>query len=276
MQTENPSLFSLRQRTAVVTGGTGVLGGAIAVGLAAAGAKVAILGRRKKRGEALVEAIKTLGGEAIVLEADVLDVQSLRAGCERTIQEWSKIDILVNGAGGNTASATVYAERTFFDLDQTAIDEVWKLNFQGTLLPSQVFGQAIAATSDQGSIINISSMSAQKPLTRVIGYSAAKAAIENFTKWLAIEFARKPGLPVRVNAIAPGFFIGEQNRRLLMNEDDSLTERGERIIDHTPMARFGEPEELVGTAVWLASDAAKFITGIVVPVDGGFSAYSGV
>jgi NAD(P)-dependent dehydrogenase (short-subunit alcohol dehydrogenase family) len=143
-------------------------------------------------------------------------------------------------------------------------------------LPSQVFGQAIAATSDQGSIINISSMSAQKPLTRVIGYSAAYAAFENFTKWLAIEFARKPGLPVRVNAIAPGFFIGEQNRRLLMNEDDSLTERGERIIDHTPMARFGEPEELVGTAVWLASDAAKFITGIVVPVDGGFSAYSGV
>jgi NAD(P)-dependent dehydrogenase (short-subunit alcohol dehydrogenase family) len=276
MQTGNSSLFSLRERTAVVTGGTGVLGGAIAAGLAAAGAKVAILGRRKKRGEALVEAIKTQGGEAIVLEADVLDVQSLRAGRDRALERWSRIDILVNGAGGNTASATVFGERTFFDLDQAAMDEVWKLNFQGTLLPSQVFGQTIAATSNNGSIINISSMSGQKPLTRVIGYSAAKAAVENFTKWLAIEFARKPGLPVRVNAIAPGFFIGEQNRRLLINEDDSLTERGERIIDHTPMGRFGEPEELVGTAVWLASDAAKFITGIVVPVDGGFSAYSGV
>jgi NAD(P)-dependent dehydrogenase (short-subunit alcohol dehydrogenase family) len=276
MQTGNSSLFSLRERTAVVTGGTGVLGGAIAAGLAAAGAKVAILGRRKKRGEALVEAIKTQGGEAIVLEADVLDVQSLRAGRDRALERWSRIDILVNGAGGNTASATVFGERTFFDLDQAAMDEVWKLNFQGTLLPSQVFGQTIAATSNNGSIINISSMSGQKPLTRVIGYSAAKAAVENFTKWLAIEFARKPGLPVRVNAIAPGFFIGEQNRRLLINEDDSLTERGERIIDHTPMGRFGEPEELVGTAVWLASDAAKFITGIVVPVDGGFSAYRGV
>lgn len=259
-----------------MTGGTGVLGSTIAIGLAAAGAKVAILGRRKKRADAFAESIRSLGGQAIVLEADVLDLESLRVARDRTLQEWSKIDILVNGAGGNSPLATVHGERTFFDLDPTAVDEVCKLNFQGTLLPSQVFGQVIAATSAAGSIINISSMSAQKPLTRVIGYSAAKAAVENFTKWLAVEFARRPGSTVRVNAIAPGFFIGEQNRRLLMNEDDSLTERGERIVDHTPMARFGEPEELVGTAIWLASDAAKFITGIVVPVDGGFSAYSGV
>lgn len=182
---------------------------------------------------------------------------------------------MINAAGGNIPEATVVNDLTFFKLEQDALNRVMALNMNGTVLPSQVFGESMV-TSGSGSIINISSMAAQKPLTRVIGYAAAKAAIDNFTKWLAVELAQKYGQGLRVNAIAPGFFIGEQNRGFLLNSDGSLTPRGQQIISHTPMGRFGEADELIGTAVYLASDAAKFVTGIVIPVDGGFSAFGGI
>jgi NAD(P)-dependent dehydrogenase (short-subunit alcohol dehydrogenase family) len=267
--------FDLTGKVAVVTGGTGVLGGAIAAGFGRAGAKVAVVGRRKQLAETLVEKIKKSGGEALPLIADVLDLASLREARRELQQTWGRIDVLVNCAGGNIPEATVVNDRTFFDLESEALRKVVDLNLYGTLLPSQIFGQVMAGQKS-GSIINVSSMTAQKPLTRVVGYSAAKAAVENLTKWLAVDLAQKFGPGLRVNAIGPGFFLGEQNRRLLLNEDHSLTERGKTILEHTPMARFGEPEDLVGTAIWLASDAARFVTGIVVPVDGGFSAYSGV
>jgi NAD(P)-dependent dehydrogenase (short-subunit alcohol dehydrogenase family) len=267
------SLFDLANKVAVVTGGTGVLGSAMARGLAKAGAKVAILGRREELANKVAQAIRDAGGEAIALPADVLDVDSLKKAREKLLETYGRCDILVNAAGGNQSKATVMPDGSFFDLDKDALEQVIQLNLLGTTLPCQIFGELM---KESGSIINISSMAAQKPLTRVIGYAASKAAIDNFTKWLAVEMAHKHGAGLRVNAIAPGFFVGEQNKKLLLNEDGSLTARGHQIIDHTPMGRFGEADELVGTAIWLASDAAKFVTGIIVPVDGGFSAYGGV
>jgi NAD(P)-dependent dehydrogenase (short-subunit alcohol dehydrogenase family) len=269
------SLFSLEGKTAIVTGGTGVLGGAIARGLAAAGARVGILGRRAELAAQVAHSIEQAGGAALPLAADVLDPAQLAAARERALAEWGSIDILVNAAGGNIPAATIVGERSFFDMTPDALDQVVRLNFHGSVLPAQVFGAAMAERG-AGAIINISSMAAQKPLTRVLGYAAAKSAIDNFTRWLAAELALKYGPHLRVNAIAPGFFIGEQNRALLLNDDNTLTARGQLIIDHTPLRRFGEPDELVGAAVWLASDAARFVTGIVVPVDGGFSAFSGI
>lgn len=268
-------LFSLAGKTAIVTGGTGVLGGAIARGLAAAGAIVGVLGRRQAKAEQVAQEIARNGGQALPLVADVLDKASLAAARRQTLQATGRIDILINAAGGNVSEATVVGDLTFFDLTQTAFEQVVQLNLSGTLLPTQIFGEPMAAQR-AGSIINISSMTAQKPLTRVIGYGNAKAAIDNFTKWLAVDLAQKHGARLRVNAIAPGFFIGEQNRDFLLKPNGDYTSRGEQIIDHTPMARFGEPDELVGTAIWLASDASRFVTGIVVPVDGGFSAFSGI
>ncbi len=269
------NLFSLQGRVAIVTGGTGVLGGAIAHGLAAAGAKVGILGRRVERAAEVVEAIQANGGEAMPVPADALDEAALRTARDQVLQQWVRIDILVNAAGGNSPDATVFGDVTFFNLKREAIQKMLDLNLMGTILPSQVFGETMAAAG-RGSIINISSMAAQRPLTRVIGYAAAKSAIDNFTRWLAVDMAQKHGQGVRVNAIAPGFFIGEQNRAFLLKPDGSLTPRGQTIVDHTPMQRFGEADELIGAAVWLSSDAAKFVTGIVVPVDGGFSAFGGV
>ena len=268
-------LFSLQGKVAVVTGGTGVLGGAIAHGLAAAGAKVAILGRRAGRAAEVAAEIEAEGGVAMPLPADALDKQSLEAARVALLDKWGTVDILINAAGGGVPEATIVGDRTFFDLTEAAWNQVVALNLTATLLPSQVFGQ-VMAQNRSGVIINISSMSSQKPLTRVLGYGAAKSAIDNYTKWLSVEFNHKYGPGLRVNAIAPGFFLGDQNRTLLINEDRSLTARGQLIVDHTPMGRFGEPEELIGTAVWLCSDAARFVTGIVVPVDGGFMAFSGV
>jgi NAD(P)-dependent dehydrogenase (short-subunit alcohol dehydrogenase family) len=272
---EPARLFSLAGKVAVVTGGTGVLGGAMAHGLAAAGARVAILGRRAETAAEVAAAITAAGGEAMSLPADVLDKASLDAARQSLAARWDRVDILVNAAGGNIPQATIVGERSFFDLSEEAFAQVMALNLTGSVLPSQVFGQSMA---EQGSgvIINISSMAAQRTLTRVMGYAAAKAAIDNYTRWLAVELALKYGPGLRVNAIAPGFFLGEQNRALLVNADQSLTPRGQLIIDHTPMRRFGEPEELVGALVWLCSDAARFVTGVVVPVDGGFSAFGGV
>lgn len=259
----------------MVTGGTGVLGGALARGLAAAGAKVGILGRRTEKAEAVAAEIRRTGGDALPLTADVQNRAQLEAARAQVTEAWGRLDILVNGAGGNVPAATVVGDLTFFGLTQEALEGVVNLNLLGTVLPSQVFGEAMVSAK-RGSIINISSMAAQRPLTRVVGYGAAKAATDNFTKWLAVELAHKHGAGLRVNAIAPGFFIGEQNRDLLLNPDGSLTERGRQIVDHTPLGRFGEPGELIGTTVWLASDASSFVTGVVIPVDGGFSAYSGV
>jgi NAD(P)-dependent dehydrogenase (short-subunit alcohol dehydrogenase family) len=269
------TLFSLQGKVAVVTGGTGVLGGAMAHGLAAAGAKVAILGRRAERAAEVAAAIQAEGGDAMPLPADVLDEAQLDLAREALLRKWGTVDILINAAGGNVPEAVVIGDRTFFNLTRTAFDQVMALNLTGSLLPSQTFGE-VMAENKRGCIINISSMTSQKTLTRVIGYAAAKAAIDNFTRWLAVEFALKYGPGLRVNAIAPGFFLGDQNRAFLINEDGTPTPRGRQIIDHTPMARFGEPEELIGTAVWLCSDAARFVTGIVVPVDGGFMAFGGV
>jgi NAD(P)-dependent dehydrogenase (short-subunit alcohol dehydrogenase family) len=272
---ELQTLFSLHDKVAVVTGGTGVLGGAMAHGLAAAGAKVAILGRRAEKAAEVVTSLSACGGEGLALPADVLDPAQLSSARAALLDKWGRIDILINAAGGNSPAATVVGERTFFTLERAAVDEMIALNLTGTILPSQVFGEVMAERG-RGSIINISSMASLRTLTRVIGYGAAKAAIDNFTRWLALELCLKYGPGLRVNAIAPGFFIGEQNRSFLLTADGALTPRGQQIISHTPMGRFGEPAELIGAAVWLSSDAARFVTGIVIPVDGGFSTYSGV
>lgn len=267
--------FSLDNKVAIVTGGTGVLGTAMVLGLAAAGAKVAVIGRRQPAAEIVARQVEDLGGTAMAIPADVLVDSDLEDAKTRILQDWGRIDILVNAAGGNLPGATVPEDKTLFDLDLRDLRTVVDLNYLGSLLPVSVFGPVMAAQRS-GIIINISSMAAQRPISRVIGYAAAKAAIDNTTKWLAVELARKFGPGLRVNAIAPGFFLTEQNRTLLTNPDGTLTARSQTILSHTPMARFGEPDDLVGPLVWLCSDAARFVTGIVVPVDGGFSAFGGV
>ncbi len=276
-------LFSLEGQVAIVTGGTGVLGGAMARGLARAGAHVGILGRRKERADAVVAEIEAAGGQALALAADVLNQAQLEAARDAVLAQWGHIDILVNAAGGNVPAATLSEDKTFFDLPIDAFEQVFELNLLGTVLPTQVFGAAMTQSRSaelgaaaRGCIVNISSMGALRVITRVVGYSAAKAAVDNLTRWLAVELARKYGAGLRVNAIAPGFFIGEQNRDLLLNKDGSLTARGQTIIDHTPAGRFGEPDELISTLIWLCSPGARFVNGVVVPVDGGFAVFSGV
>jgi NAD(P)-dependent dehydrogenase (short-subunit alcohol dehydrogenase family) len=252
--------FGLDGRVAVVTGGTGALGSTMADGLAAAGARVAVLARRAPE----VDDSDRLG-----LSADVLRRDELIAARDRLRERWGRIDILVNAAGGNVRGATLDPGERVFDLSDEAFREVVDLNLVGTLLPTQVFG---AAMENGGCIVNVSSMAAARAITRVVGYSAAKAAVENLTRWLAVELAPA----IRVNAIAPGFFVGEQNRRLLLGDDGELTERGRTIVERTPAGRFGEADELIGTLVWLCGPGAAFVTGAVVPVDGGFGAFAGV
>lgn len=272
--------FSLDGQVAIVTGGTGVLGEAMAIGLALSGARVGVMGRREEEARRIAEDIEEAGGKALALPADVLDKNQLKDARNTLIQHWGQVDILVNAAGGNVPEATLENDVGVFDLPEQSMRQVIDLNFLGTLLPCQIFGAAMAENrgdgETRGSIVNISSMTASKPLTNVVGYSAAKAAVENFTRWLAVELARNYGSGLRVNAIAPGFFIGEQNRDLLLNEDGSLTQRGQTIVEHTPAGRFGDPDELVGPLVWLCAPGASFVTGIVVPIDGGFSAFGGV
>ena len=247
-------------RVAVVTGASGVLGGAIVDGLAAAGLRVGLLARRRDRLEALAAK-----HDGLVLEADVLDAAQLERGRAEVLDTWGRIDVLVNAAGGNVAAAT----GSFFELPLEAIDEVVRLNFHGTVLPTQVF----AAAMERGAIVNVSSAAAHRALTRVIGYGAAKAAVENVTRWLAVELAPRG---IRVNAVAPGFVVAEQNRALLLDETGAPTARGERVLAATPAGRFGEPHEIADAVVWLSSEAASFVTGAVVPVDGGFDAFGGV
>ncbi len=269
-------LFDLKDRTIAITGGGGVLCGTMATALAKAGAKIAVLDLLEVAAAEVTDEIQTAGGQAIAVKCDVLDKKSLESAKNQINAEFGKIDILINGAGGNKKEATTSPELSFFDLPSDALQFVFNLNFIGTLLPCQVFGREMAE-SGGGIILNISSMCAFSPLTKIPGYSAAKAAVSNFTQWLAVHVCQNYSKDIRVNAIAPGFFLTEQNRFLLTDEKTGeLTTRGKTIIDHTPMGRFGQPEELIGTAMWLLSDAAKFVTGIVVPVDGGFSAFSGV
>jgi len=270
------SLFSLEGNVAVVTGGSGALGAAMAKGLARAGARVAVLARRIEPVTAIAAAIETGGGTALALSADVRERAQVESACATIVNRWERVDILVNAAGGNMPGATLAPEASLLDLDPDAFRAVVDLNLIGVLLPSLVFGATMIAAPGQGTIINISSMAAQRPLTRIAGYSAAKAAVENLTRWMAIELARRYGSGLRVNAIAPGFFIGEQNRALLLNPDGSLTARGEHILAHTPAGRFGVPEDLIATLIWLCSPGAAFVNGAVIPVDGGFSAFSGV
>lgn len=266
--------FDLDARVALVTGGYGVLGGSIAAGLAAANARVAVLGRNKKSAEAQVAQLRASGADAIALAADVLDEQQLRHACDQLLSHWGRIDILINAAGGNISEART-DNKSVFEMPMTAFNEVVTLNLHGSLLPMLVFGK-IMADQKSGSIINISSMAAQQAISGVLGYSAAKAAVDNVTRWMAVELARRYGTGVRVNAVAPGFFVSAQNRRVLINDDGSYTARARDIIGRTPMGRFGNPEELNGAVQWLCSDAASFVTGVVIPVDGGFSAFSGI
>lgn len=268
-------LFSLKGRTAIITGGTGVLGESMVRGLSAAGASVAILGRRLEVGQALADDINSKGGTAIAIAADVLNKEQLVKAKEIVIKKFGAIDILVNAAGGNMAGAVIAPDKTFFDLDIDQFQKVVDLNLLGTVLPTQIFTEDMAKRK-KGVIINIASMASFRPITRVVGYSAAKSAVENFTQWLATEMATKFGEGIRVNAIAPGYFLTEQNRTLLTNPDGSYTARGQAAIRQTPFGRFGKPEELIGTLIWLCSDASAFVTGVDVPVDGGFNVFCGV
>ena len=272
------NLFDLKGKTAVVTGGGGVLGGAIAAGLAEAGASVAVADLLPEMAEQCARRISGAGGHARGYAMDVFDVDSIRKCCDAVVRDFGSVDILVNGVGGNMKGATTAPEQSFFQIPADALNKVMDLNLTGgVIVPSQIFVQAMLKNEHGGSIINISSMNAFRPLTRIPGYSAAKAAVSNFTQWLAVHLAQEYSSMLRVNAIAPGFFLTEQNRFLLTDKDSgALTDRGKTIINHTPMGRFGNPDDLVGAAIWLASDAARFVTGVVLPVDGGFSAFSGV
>lgn len=269
-----PSPFDLTGRVAVVTGGYGVLGASMARGLAEAGARVAILGRRPERVQEVVKALRDDGHEARGLIADVLDDATLHAARQELLDTWGQIDILLNTAGGNVQRART-DQVPIFALPLDAFDEALRLNLHGTVVPSLVFGEAMAQRG-RGCIVNISSMAAMQAISGVMAYSMAKAAIDNFTRWMAVDLARRCGAGLRVNAIAPGFFVSSQNRAVLINPDGSHTDRARTIIARTPMARFGATDELNGALQFLCSDAASFVTGTVIPVDGGFSAFSGV
>lgn len=269
------NMFSLSGKTAVVTGGAGVLGRDIVLALGSAGARVAICQRTNAR--ELIDDLRSKGIDAKSYYIDVLKKDKIIECHNKIVSDVGKIDILVNAAGGNLEDATTSEKLSFFDLPLEGLNKVITLNlFGGAILTAQVFGKTMAKNKEGGSIINISSVSAFSPLTRIPGYSAAKAAVSNFTQWLAVHFALEYSKKIRVNAIAPGFFLTKQNHFLLFDKDEKLTDRGKTMISHTPMNRFGKPEDLAGVIIWLASDASRFATGIVIPIDGGFSSFSGV
>lgn len=268
--------YDFSGKVVVVTGGAGVLCAGLCQALGAAGAKIAILDLNHDAATHLALDINSNGTKAIPITCDVLNKESIKAAAQEVLQKFGGVDILVNGAGGNKPEATTSSTQPFFDLPAETLRWVFDLNLMGTIMPSQVFGR-IMAEKKSGIILNISSMNAFRPLTRIAAYSAAKAGVSNFTQWLAVHMAQEYSPAIRVNAIAPGFFLTEQNRFLLTGQKTGeLTSRGKKIIDHTPMGRFGKSEDLIGTVLWLLSPASAFVTGIVVPVDGGFSAYSGV
>jgi NAD(P)-dependent dehydrogenase (short-subunit alcohol dehydrogenase family) len=270
------NMFSLSGKTAVITGGTGILGRDIVLALGSAGAKVAICYHQTDAGE-LMDDLRNKGIDAKSYYIDVMKKDKIIECHDKIMSDIGKIDILVNAAGGNVKNATTSEELSFFDLPLEGLNKVVALNlFGGAILTAQVFGKTMAKNKEGGSIINISSMAAFRPLTRIPGYSAAKAAVSSFTQWLAVHFAQEYNKNLRVNGIAPGFFLTRQNHFLLFNKNEKLTDRGKTIISHTPMDRFGKPEDLAGVTVWLASDASKFVSGIVIPIDGGFSSFSGV
>lgn len=267
-------LFNLKGKVAVITGGGGVLAAKMAEGLVKSGAKSILLDLKQESTDKPVKDLSTFG-EIKGMACNVLDKNILESVKDKILSEYGRIDILINTAGGNMTGATISTEQSIFDMKMDDFDKVNKLNLNGSVLPSLVFGK-VMANQGQGSIINMSSMAVDRVITRVVGYSSSKAAITNFTRWMAVEMAQKFGDGIRVNALAPGFFIGKQNKALLTNEDGSYTDRGNSIIMNTPMNRFGDAEELIGATLFLCSDAAKFVTGIVLPVDGGFSTFSGV
>lgn len=271
----NEDPFDLTDRVAIITGGYGVLGGHIAEHLARAGVRIGVLGRRVDPAKEKADALQEHGVETLPLVADVLDEEDLRDAKQQVLDTWGRLDILVNAAGGNVADARTGNERSVFELSSAALREVVELNLDGTVLPTLVFGEMMAGQGT-GSVINISSMAAHQAITEVPGYSAAKAGVENFTRWMAVEMAREYGEGIRVNALAPGFFIAKQNRDVMLNPDGSYTERTQTVLQNTPMGRLGNPDELGGAVHWLCSDAASFVTGTVIPVDGGFQAFSGV
>ncbi len=268
-------IFSLQDRVAIITGASGSLAGSVALHLAKNGVKLALLTRKPANLKNLVGAIAHDGGSAKAFQADILSESSLREVLQEIDSSFGRADILLNSAGGNLPGAVIAPDQNIFSMSFPDFQEVVNLNLHGTVLPSMVFGEYMARTG-RGCIVNYSSMAVDRVITRVAGYSASKAAMENFTKWMAVDMARNFGDAIRVNAIAPGFFIGKQNQRLLINEDGSLTPRGDAILRNTPYGRFGKPEELNGAIHFLCSDAASFISGAVLPIDGGFSAFSGV
>lgn len=268
--------FDITGQVAVITGGAGVLCAEMAIALGGSGAKIVLLDIGEKGMAAVSEELGIRGIDCLAIKTDVMDKSSIEEAARKTIDHFGKVDILINGAGGNKPAATTGPEKPFFDLPEDAIKWVFDLNFMGTFLACQVFGKFFSEQKS-GNIINISSMNAFTPLTRIPAYSAAKAAVSNFTQWLAVHMSHHYSTDIRVNAIAPGFLLTDQNRFLLTNENDgSLTDRGQTIINHTPVARFGDPNDLISTIMWLTAPASKFVHGIVVPVDGGFSAFSGV
>lgn len=267
------NLFNIKDNVTVITGGTGVLGRAIAKYLALEGAKVIILGRKEEVGNAIVEEITKEGGYCEFMKTDVMDKAVVQQNCDDIIAKYGRIDTLLNAAGGNMPGATITPDQTFFDLQSEQFEKVLNLNLTGTVIPTQIFLKPMVAQG-KGSIINFSSMAAFRPMTRVCGYAAAKAGISNFTAYMATECAKKFGEGIRVNAIAPGFFITEQNRSLLTNPDGTYTQRGQDVIRQTPFGRMGDPDELCGTVHYLMSDASKFVTGTVAVVDGGFNTFA--
>ena len=268
--------YDFTGRTVVITGGAGVLGGEMACALVGCNANVVILDRDPALADQVVKRFDSTKGKYLVVKGDVLNKESLEQAAAEIVRHFGRVDCLINGAGGNNPKATTNPEQSFFNLPMESLKFVSDLNLLGTILPSQVFGR-LMAVQKFGIILNVSSMNAFRPLTRIPAYSAAKAAVSNFTQWLAVHMAQEYSPNIRVNAIAPGFFLTEQNRFLLTDkETGGLTQRGNKIIDHTPMGRFGKPEDLLGATLWLLSPASEFVTGVVVPIDGGFSAYSGV
>ncbi|RED22539.1 NAD(P)-dependent dehydrogenase (short-subunit alcohol dehydrogenase family) [Flavobacterium cutihirudinis] len=267
------SIFNLKGKIALITGGAGVLGSNFANVLAEQGVIVGIVSQSIDKAENAASILTKNGGQAFAIQANVLDKDDLQKAKDFIVEKFGRLDILINAAGGNMPGATIGPEQAIYDMKTDDLQKVVDLNIIGTMLPSQVFSE-LFAKQKQGIIINISSAAAQRPLTRVVGYSASKAAIDNFTKWMAVELAQKYGEGIRVNAISPGFFIGEQNRALLVTPEGKLTPRGEKIIEHTPMGRFGTPEDIDGALLFLCSDMSKFVTGTTLNIDGGFAATS--